>query len=266
MLSGRAAMILLAAVAVAGCGQSKKQEIAEFTKADAAVAAPPVPTHYELDTPDAKVRLILPSGIDRYGELHAKLYADGRQELLDFVKTAAQDRARFAAKGKAEPTPYEHRVAWTITAISPHLISLRAAWYDDTGGVHPNHGTKILLWDRQRNVAVLLSDLIKPGADTSLQDAALCEAVTRAKAARMGHTDPTSWRCPKWSDGRAVLIPSATPYRIGGMMFLFDPYVIGAYAEGDYEVLMPLSEFQPVLAEGWAGDFTGSPSPAFKSK
>jgi len=261
----RAAVIVLAAaVLLAGC-ESKKKLTAEFAHDDAVIAAPPIPTHYAMNTPDAKVELVLPQGIAGYPGLHAKLYEDGRQELIEFVTEAIEDRQRFAKKGVKQATPYERRLVWTITSISPHLISLREAWYDDTGGVHPDHGQGVLLWDRVHNVEVLQSELLKADADTSALDADICAKITAAKTARMGPTDPKSWTCPTWTDARAVLVPSATPYRVGGMMFLFDPHVIGAYAEGDYEVLVPLADFQPVLSPDWAPDFKGAPAPTVKT-
>jgi hypothetical protein len=262
---GRYAVMLLAALALSGC-DSKKKITAELARADAAVAAPAVRTHFALNTPNARTELTLPAWIDRYPELHAKLFSDGRQELMDFTKQAAGDRARLALKGVKQPSPYERRVVWSITAVTPGLVSLRDAWFDDTGGAHPDHGSEVLLWDRARNVMLLQSELFKPGADTARLDDLLCQATARAKQARVGPSAPRSWTCPKWSDAKAVLVPSTQPYRIGGMMFLFDPYVIGAYAEGDYEVLIPLSDFQQALAPAWAKEFAGSPAPTVKPR
>jgi hypothetical protein len=250
---------------VSGC-ENKKKLAAEFAHDDAVVSAPPVPTHFELNTKDAKVSLRLPAGIERYPGLHAKLFQDGKQELTEFANQAAEDRRRFARKGVKQATPYERRVVWTITAITPHLISLRDRWFDDTGGVHPDHGSDVLLWDRVQNVAVLQSELFKPDADTTKLDDVICQKARAAKAARMGPSDSKSWQCPTWSDSPAVLIPSVTPYRIGGMTFLYDPNVLGAYAEGDYAVTIPLSDFQALLAPRWAADFVGSPAPALKTK
>jgi hypothetical protein len=257
--------MLLAALVLLGC-ESKKKLRAEFARDDKAVAAPPIPTHFALDTPDARTELSLPARIARYPELHAKLFNDGKQELMDFTKQAAGDRARYALKGIKQASPYERRVAWTITAVAPDLISLRDAWFDDTGGAHPDHGSEVLLWDRIHNTPLLQSELFKPELDTARLDDRLCQGVTRAKQARVGPTDPKTWTCPKWSDAKAVLVPSTRPYRIGGLMFLFDPYTIGAYAEGDYEVLIPLSDFQSTLSAAWAKDFTGSPAPTVKPR
>jgi hypothetical protein len=257
--------MLLAALLLAGC-ENKAKLRAEFIQADKAVAAPAVLTHFALNTPDAKTELTLPAGIDRYPELHAKLFTDGKQELMNFTKTAAGDRARYALKGVKHAGPYERRVVWTITAVTPRLIGLRDAWFDDTGGAHPDHGSEVLLWDRVHNAPLLKSELFKPELDKASLDDRLCRAATRAKEARVGPTDPKSWSCPTWSDAKAVLVPSTQPYRIGGLMFLFDPFTIGAYAEGDYEVLIPLSDFQTALAPAWTKDFVGAPAPTVRPR
>jgi len=258
---GRAAVILLAALALLGC-ESKKKSIARYMADDRAVSLPEAPFHFAQATADAKVELTLSPDLDAYPDLHRALFDAGQRQLLEFIAQAKEDRARFAAKGVSQPQPYERRVTWTVAAVTPGLVSLRGAWFDDTGGIHPNHGSDTFLWDRDHGQMLLQSDLFKPGYDLSALDQTLCAAVRKAKQARLGPTDPKSWSCPKWEDSHATLVPSVRPYRAGGLMFLFDPYVIGAYAEGDYAVLIPLSDVQPALAPMWAADFAGSPAPS----
>ncbi len=45
-----------------------------------------------------------------------------------------------------------------------------------------------------------------------------------------------------------MLAPSTTPGKVGGLTALIDPYVVGPYSEGDYEVTVPASAFQALLA------------------
>ena len=262
---GRAALILLAALALLAC-ESKKKRIAEYTADDKAVAAPAPPFRFARTSADAKVELTFPPGMDAYPELHRALFDAGKQELLDFAAQAKEDRARFARKGVSQPQPYERRVSWTVTAVTPNLVSLRSTWFDDTGGVHPNHGSDTRLWDREHFQMLLQSDLFQPDYDFTALNQTLCAAVRKAKQARLGPTDPNSWPCPKWRDSHATLVPSTQPFRIGGIMFLFDPYVIGAYAEGDYAVLIPQSDFQTALAPTRTAEFVGSPAPTLKPK
>ena len=56
-----------------------------------------------------------------------------------------------------------------------------------------------------------------------------------------------------------VLAPAAIPGKIGGLTALIDPYVVGPYSEGDYEVTVPVSAFQTLLAPAYAGAFGGAP-------
>ena len=263
---GRAAILILAAAALSGCGEGKKQRVAEAVRADAVATGETPATRFHLANADAKVDLALPPRIDNYPELHKTLFEAGRQDLLDFARTAAEDRKHATAKGAPLRGPYERQVAWTITSVSPHLIGLKAKWFADTGGAHPNHGSEARLWDRLRNQFILPSELFRDDYDVSALDQVLCAATTQAKARRMGPNPPGQWTCPKWSDSRFVLVPSVRPYRIGGLMFLFDPYVIGPYAEGDYEVLIPLSDFRRALSPAWAADFEDHPSPDVKPK
>ena len=261
---GRLAVMIFAALALLGCSDKQKLR-AEYIADDKAVAAPVPPAHFLLSTPDARIELVLPDHIDLYPELHQALFDSGRQDLMDFAKAAAGDRARYVLKGR-HPGQYARKVVWTITAISPRLISLKSEWFADTGGVHPNRGDGSYLWDREHNQMLQQTELFKPGYDFSALNPVLCDAITKVKAARMGPTDPKSWTCPKWDDSRAVLVPSTRPYRIGGLMFLYDPFVIGAYAEGDYQVTIPLSVFQQALAPAWADQFTGSPAAPVKPR
>ena len=59
----------------------------------------------------------------------------------------------------------------------------------------------------------------------------------------------------------APLAPYAAkaPETRGRLIFHFDPYAVGAYAEGDYRVLVPQSVFREYLTAEWAGVFAGEP-------
>ena len=268
-LPGRAAILILAVVsaswALVAC-EDKKALNTEFTAADKAVTAPAPGQLFNLTTPDARVSLVMPDGIARYADVQRALFDQEKRLLVDFTQTAKEDRKRLIENGKSQPQPYERRETWSITAVTPHLISLRGNWFADTGGAHPNHGSEVKLWDRDHGQFILPAELFKPDADFADQDKRLCAAVTKAKQARMGPNPPGRWSCPEWADAHFVLIPSSQPYRIGGLMFLFDPYVIGAYAEGDYEVLIPLADFQAKLNPAWASQFVGAPAPTVKPR
>ena len=90
---------------------------------------------------------------------------------------------------------------------------------------------------------------------------ALCDGIGRARAAKgvPPESDPSTWPCPKWRDTDLVLVASTTPGKFGGVDFVFDPYAIGSYAEGPYEVVVPYAAIRDALTPTYAGEFAGAP-------
>jgi hypothetical protein len=94
----------------------------------------------------------------------------------------------------------------------------------------------------------------------SVIDKAICDAVAQAKTHRGGAVPLSDmFACPKWNQTVLIPAPSTMPGKIGGLTALIDPYVVGPYSEGDYEVTIPVSAFQSLLAPGYAGAFGGAP-------
>lgn len=258
MKPGFKALALAAAAALTLGGCHRKAEVRP------PAAGPPPPLSFAETTPDATVKLTLAPAIGERSGLRMKLYGDGVKELTSFVAEARNDRAHLQAKGFSAP-PYERDITWTITAATPHLLSAREAWVDDTGGAHPNHGWIGLLWDVERDQPIPRADIFQPDPDQARLDAALCRAIKAAKAQRQGAVaigeDSGAWSCPRWADSNFVFVPSTQKDKIGGLEFLFDPYVLGPYSEGDYRVIVPQAEFHDALAPAYADDFAGDPAP-----
>jgi hypothetical protein len=124
-----------------------------------------------------------------------------------------------------------------------------------------------VLWDAAARKMLEPGALFVAGGDAAIQKA-LCEGLKAAKAERMPGEDLSddSWACPEWRKSRFVLVPSTEPGKLGGLTFLFDPYEVGSYAEGDYEVTLPWTVFKAVLAPTWAGEFGGAPKVPAKPK
>lgn len=255
----RLALLAAAAVAVAALGACKRQQETRFP-AQPAASRPPEPMAWTRSTPDVIVELTLAPEIARHSGLRDRLYTDGVGELTGFMRTAAEDRQRLVAKG-LPVRPYVRRIHWTLTADSPLLLSLREDWFDDTGGAHPNAGANGMLWSVGRDREVLPGELFPPSADHARLDAILCAAIDRTVAERRGGApSPRSGSCPRWADADFVLERSGTPGRIGGVVFLFDPYTIGSFAEGEYQVHVPASAFIGAVAAPYAGAFLGGPA------
>lgn len=248
-------LMILAAALIAGCHRKAEQPRPAPPK-------PPEPLAFVQTTPDATVKLALDAAIGAHPGLRAQIYDDGVKELKSFAAEAQNDRAHLAAKGMTMRR-YERTVAWSLTAEAPYLLSARKDWFDDTGGAHPNHGSEGLLWDVVGDHPISRRDLFRPDADQSALDSALCEAVKAAKRLREGAVaDFETWPCPKWADSNFVLAPSTVAKKLGGLVFLFDPYAVGPYSEGGYEVTIPQTTFQADVAPAYASEFAGEPKPA----
>ncbi|HWW25741.1 MAG TPA: RsiV family protein, partial [Caulobacter sp.] len=206
----------------------------------------------------AKVTLRLPAEIANHPALHALLYDRETAGLKTFAAKAQADRK--ASDGKFPWRPYARQGQWFLAADAPPLVGLRALWFEDTGGAHPNHGASSLIWDSAAQREIQPKALFRPDADMAVLDKAICDAVAQAKTHREGAVPLNAmFSCPRWNQTVLVLAPSTIPGKVGGLTVLIDPYVVGPYAEGDYEVVVPLSAFQALLAPAHAGAFAGAP-------
>lgn len=223
-----------------------------------AEAAPARPLVFKQTDPAADIALTLPPEIVRHPALHGALYDREVAQLKAFAAEA--EAQRKASDGQFPWRQYQSQRQWFVAAATPRLVSLRAMWFDYTGGAHPNHGAAALLWDTGAKAEVKTAALFRPDADMKVLDKAICDAVTVAKSQREGATPlGDMFSCPKWTETVLVLAPSTETAKIGGLTALIDPYVVGPYVEGDYEVTIPLSAFRALLAPTYADAFAGSP-------
>ncbi len=221
---------------------------------------PSAPMAYDNRTPQAEVALNLPASVKDQPDLHARLYAEGVKELRAFSESeGAVEEHDEAAPGAPA---FSRRIDWTTAADTSKLLSLKKVTAEFAGGAHPNTTLGALLWDKAMKKALTPQDLFRKGADFERLDKDLCEAIIAAKKARLkgDYSAPGDlWHCPKWIESAFVLAPSTTPGKAGGLIFLYPPYAIGAYAEGPYEIVVPLNVFAGALSSAYADDFAGAP-------
>ena len=223
---------------------------------------PAAPFAFVQKTAAGEVSLTIPRRIGGYPALHKALYDSGRRQLTEFLDQAAIERAHTETR-PGPVSPYVRTSVWRVAGDTPRLLSLAEAWYLYQGGAHPNHGTNTKLWDKAAEAEIDQAALFADTADLTRLDAVLCEAIRRAKVARLGAPALKGefWTCPQWRSARAVLAPSTIPGHAGGLTFLLDPYVVGPYAEGDYAVTVPQAAFHAALAPAYADQFQGDPVP-----
>lgn len=175
--------------------------------------------------------------------LVARFTADMKKQRASLTAAAQKD----AAERKKQGFPfnaYQQVTGITTEGETPRLLSLRNATYEFTGGAHGNSVTKALLWDRKLNKQIAFNALFRPGSGvlTSLK-APYCSALdAERKKRRQGEQLGGEFdQCPQFSE--LTILPSDSKHkgRFNQLLIVADQYVAGPYAEGQYEISMPVN-------------------------
>jgi hypothetical protein len=260
--------LLLTAVLAAGlsaCNRDQEPAAPEVPAVPGQTAAvipadAAAPMGFAEKTAWAEVSLTLPGAIKPQQDLHVRLYAEEVRKLREFTEGAQGDLTEAGAD--TDRPGYEKSIAISSALETGKLISLKRVDFEYSGGAHPNTLTIGLLWDKALKRRVGLSRLFRTGADLTALDQALCAAINDAKRVR----DPDSpavafgtrpFACPRAADTGFVLAPGTVAGKAAGLVFLINPYQVGSYAEGAYEIALPLTVFRSLLAAAYADDFAG---------
>lgn len=247
----RAVLVLASLILVAACG--KEEPAPAPTASDAAVAtapaseAPPPAEAVNIKTqnPRYSFSYAYPAAAAGIPALKAQLdneMAKARAELASIAK-----EGESAAKAEDfEFNPFDQSTKWTVVTDLPGWLSLKRDYYEFTGGAHGNYGTGALLWDKAAGQArdVLTLFVSKAAFDAALRPA-FCNALDKQRAERRGApVDRTSGDsfddCLAPSDV-TVLLGSSNKQQFNRIGLIADPYAAGPYAEGSYEVTLPVT-------------------------
>lgn len=258
--------ILLAILLLAGCDRGPVPATSgPVVPLPIAPAAEPVASAVAIDdkTDLLDFHLSWPAEVTAIPALAEMIRAPALAHKVELLDTAASDRAQ-RAKEDFPFHGYEFSESYEVAGDTPRLLSLAADWSEYTGGAHPMHGTKALLWDRVAGQRIAFPDLLEGGLaslDTLLKPQ-FCKALDQARAQKrgpdaapaVGADDPFN-SCPAF--GELVLIPQGRPAgALTTIRIHADPYVAGPYAEGDYDVVLPVSPaFMAALKPAFRASF-----------
>ena len=133
---------------------------------------------------------------------------------------------------------------WKVVANLDRFLSISADHYEYTGGAHGNYWFDAKVWDRTANVALDARDLFEsPGALWQAIEAPYCRGLNVQRAEKFPGEDPEAmgWGCPGL-DQLTLLLGSSDGTSFDRLGLLAAPYVAGSYAEGAYEVTVPVTE------------------------
>lgn len=137
-------------------------------------------------------------------------------------------------------TQWEQDVAMAADWNTPRLVSILISRYDYSGGAHPNHGVEVMNFGFSKGKAkqLRLSDFFADGFDSS-------SFVSKLAIAKLKKEKGADWVQSgelKKLDARMLnrFTPSAS-----GLKWHFNPYDVGPYVAGDFEVNLTLKELGP---------------------
>lgn len=167
-----------------------------------------------------------------------------RDKLLAEQKAEWEEAKReFAGEGCVSCTNRSSEKGWEVVADLPRFLSLSASFYVYSGGAHGNGAFDALVWDREAQAFFDPKALFR--SEAALQDAlgeAWCKALKAERMKRLGedYYEDGIFTCPAIAD-LTVLAGSSDKRRFNRIGLLAAPYVAGAYAEGSYEVTLPVT-------------------------
>lgn len=240
---------------LAACSSEPEPTPAEKAAAAAVPGAPPSAAE------NLKAANAAASNVREEGELFEFAYSypkeaaalPGLAEWLDADRAAKRDalaaeswRDQALAKKEGFPyRPHSHLQAWQRVTDTPRFLSLSSEISTYTGGAHGMTNFDTLLWDRNHAARIKPLDLFVSGEafDAAIRDE-FCAAIKRAKAAKgiqpPDEADSVFAKCPPAS-AQTIWLGSSDGRRLDRMTIAIAPYEIGAYAEGDYRINLPVT-------------------------
>lgn len=188
----------------------------------------------------------------------ADLRRDAEGYLAQLKTNARADFNRMKKAGY-EPRPWDIRIRWKYSARAGDIVSLIGEASEYTGGAHPAQRFDAHIASTSGAEIAFDDMLIARRSPSPALTIAICEALKTAKLAKIKSTtildEPIVCVGPvanaKTGDAKLVLAPSDEHGKFGGVYAYYEPYAVGAYAEGPYILTVQ----QGVVAEDLRPEF-----------
>lgn len=174
--------------------------------------------------------------------------------LIALLREQAEaDQARMAQESEAfgteRPGLFTYDAEWRMDALTPELAAASGTLRTYTGGAHGGLEYRAILIDRRQGHRIALNELFAPNLfEHSLfgrkirgiraVQASFCRALT-AQVRERREQPAAEVACPDIEDQPVTFVCSARG-RIEAMRALIEPYAVGSWAEGPYEVDFPV--------------------------
>ncbi len=186
-----------------------------------------------------------------------RLLRSDAEQALQTAEAEARKSASDAKTGGYEFHGNEFHQNWKPEAETPTLLVLSAQTSTYTGGAHGNMGYDAAIYDRKAGKRISFADLFTSPSDAlKALTPAWCQALDAERAERRGKDKlPDFSDCPPLGD--QVIVPAGEG-QISLLRVLVAPYVAGPWAEGSYEVSLPLDSIRTMVKTAYQKDFAPS--------
>jgi hypothetical protein len=250
-----AGVVCIAALLLAGC-KASQEEASGNTAANAAAsrfadkmvgAPPPAPPAKPFAQKDKSALLefayaypaqaaAIPALVDKFGKELATSKADA-------LKMAKEDSV--AAKQAGFPFhTHSLETEWSVSADTPRFLALQSQTYVFTGGAHGMTGYDSLIWDKARSRETSVKAVMTtPAAFAAAIRDRFCAELDKQRAEKRGapvvRSDDEFSQCINPME-QVLVLTSKDGKLIDGVTVVVGPYSAGPYAEGSYEVALPV--------------------------
>jgi len=177
------------------------------------------------------------------------------QQRADFAKMYRGEAAEMAPEPAPSPADsadveaYQASLRFTsqsnlsVLCQEGDLLSVRLLSFEYSGGVHGSFGSEVRSFDLRTGRALRFDDIFRPEARQQL-----LPLLDRGVRRTLGLSATEPLREQLLVD-KIPVTPNVclTP---GGVLFVYPPYDIAAYALGEVTVFLPLAAVRPLLREG----------------
>ena len=177
-------------------------------------------------------------------KLDEQFRKDMERAKAELISGAKEDRDERVKQGY-DYHPHATHMSYETAGQSEQLLSLERTVYGFTGGAHGSTGSGSILWDRRSAREVSIQDLLQQGQSwTGAIRQPFCLLLNREREKRREEPvkpDDLFGNCPEMKEVTVLLSDTDKNGRFDHITVIADQDVAGPYAEGPYEISLPIT-------------------------
>ena len=193
---------------------------------------------YEISTAMPQLAGAGDSRVEKFNQAVANLAGSRTGEFKKTADEMAREEAADKQDAKSSRPPNSLSVSYEVTAADKDFISVLLAFFEYSGGEHPNTTTESFNYDLNRNASVRLADLFTPNSN-------YLNVISEYSVRELKKLDTVS----SVENGAGPKIENFHSWNItpAGLKITFDPYQVGPYVAGAHVVVVPYSVLKPII-------------------